>query len=56
MILIIFNMEHFWTEENQQNCPLMHQDVLNTTSGNDESGLGKNILFGQILDVVSNEK
>ena len=38
-------MEHFQTEENQQNRPLMHQDLLNTSSGNDEIALGKNISF-----------
>ena len=42
-------MEHFQSEENQQNCPLTHEDVLNTSSGNDEGELGKNISFDWLL-------
>ena len=45
MILIILNMEHFQSKENQQNYPLTNEDVLNTSSDNDERVLGKYYLF-----------
>ena len=45
MILIILNMEHFKSEENKQSCLLTHEDVLNTSSDNDERVLAKYILF-----------
>ena len=45
MILIILNMEHFQSKENQQNYLLTSEDALNKSSGNDERVFGKYFLF-----------
>ena len=49
-------MGHFQSKEDQQNCPLKHEDVFNTSSDNDERALGEHISFDPLLHVVLNDK